>query len=627
MKFYASILIFIVLLSTLSHADTSPYDPIFHIYTPQRWINDPNGPYRDSVTGKIHLYMQYNPHGAIWGNMSWYHVTSDDYVKWVRSESLSMTNDRWYDLHGAYSGTMINNHLGDPVAIYTCAEGAGEDLVSQGMPDIQRLCIANPSKADLKGKRTLDIFEKSPFNPVLSELDVPGLVHLNNLRDPTELWPDPAHPNEWLIALVARVKDDEGDNAHVVLFRTEDPTFQTGYKFSHSLYKYFNEEMLECPDFFTVDTNNGYFLKLTTMGARRDFMVYGKYQMDRKKKQYVYVEDTGRTPTFMDYGPYYASKTFYDPILKRRMIWGWVPEEMEEEQNVRIQGWAGVQVLRDIVYDAKQKRLKYPPIPQLKALRKARLLSKSLALSSDAVSTVLSPEVGTMHLEIIAKFNFPANLFDNSKGYTKENAPEVGLRIRTNADGSEYTNVALRMPAAEADANICDACTYAIGRNTSFKVYPINSKKNPVLNCSKECAKERTCMSWALHEIETKDMVQCSLYWDHSSKVSIPNKIVSSGVVNEPLLYLERNKSGTIGYNFPLHGRAPLASSTELELRIFVDSSVIEVFKDDGLQIISGRVYIPDGVAHSGVALYTRNTGDVPVTANIQVFSMSSIWN
>ncbi|CCW71252.1 unnamed protein product [Phytomonas sp. Hart1] len=301
---------------------------------------------------------------------------------------------------------------------------------------------------------------------------------------------------------------------------------------------------------------------------------------------------------------------------------------MEQEQNVKVQGWAGVQVLRDIVYDAKQKRLKYPPIPQLKALRKVRLLTKTLVLSSDTVSTVLNPsEAETIHLEIIAKFTFPANLFDNSKGYTKENAPEVGLRIRTNSDGSEYTNVALMMPAAEVDANICDACTYAIGRNASFKVYPINSNKNPVLNCSKECAKERTCMSWALHEIETKGMVQCSLYWDHSSKVSIPNKIVSSGVVNEPLLHLERNKSGTIGYNFPLHGRAPLASSTEFELRIFVDGSVIEVFKDDGLQTISGRVYIPDGVAHSGVGLYTRNTGDVPVSANIQVFSMGSIWN
>ncbi|CCW66107.1 unnamed protein product [Phytomonas sp. Hart1] len=628
MNFYAIILIFIVLFSTLSHADTTPYDPTFHIFVPQHWINDPNGPYRDPVTGKIHLYMQYNPHGAVWGDMSWYHVTSDDYVKWKRSESLSMTNDRWYDLRGVYSGTMINNHLGDPVAIYACVENAGAEDVAQGRPDIQRVCTASPSKADLKGKRTLDIFEKNPVNPVLSEHDVPGLVYLNNFRDPTELWADPAHADEWLLAAIARVKDDEGDNAHVVLFRTADPTFMSGYKFSHTLYTYHLEPMLECPDFFTVDSTNGYFLKFSTMEARREFIVYGNYQPNEAKDQYVYVEDTDRTNTFIDFGPYYASKTFYDPILKQRMIWGWVPEEMEQTQNLKVQGWAGVQVLRGIAYDEKQKRLKYPPIPELKALRRARLLNKTLVLSSDIASTVLTPfEAVTIHQEIIAKFTFPASLFDGTKGYTKENAPEVGLRIRTNTNGSEYTTVKLRMPAATPESNVCHECTYLEGRNTAFKIYSIKNDKEAEMNCSKECAKERTCESWALDETENKDMMQCSLYWDYNSKVSTSNKVASSGVVNEPILYLERNKSGTIGYNFPLHGRAPLASNTELELRIFVDGSVIEVFKDDGLQTISGRVYIPDGVAHSGVGLYTLNTGDANVSANIQVFSMGNIWN
>ncbi|CCW72149.1 unnamed protein product [Phytomonas sp. Hart1] len=624
MNFYATILFFIVLFSTLSQADTTPYDPIFHVFVPQHWINDPNGPYRDSLSGKIHLYMQYNPFGAVWGNMSWYHITSEDYVKWERQEDPSMTNDRWYDLRGAYSGTMINNLLGDPVVLYACVENAGAELSN---PDIQRLCIANPPKADLKGKRALGIFEKSSINPVLGEDDVPGLVDLNNFRDPTELWADPAHPNEWLLAAIARVKDDEGDNAHVVLFRTADPTFQSGYQFSHTLYTYHLEPMLECPDFFTVDNTNGYFLKLTTMKARREFVVYGNYQMDKKKDQYVYVEDPDRTPTFMDFGPYYASKSFYDPILKRRMIWGWVPEEIEEELYLKVQGWAGVQVLRGIAYDAKQKRLKYPPIPELKALRKARLLNKTLTLSSGGASTVLSPfEAGTMHQEIIAKFTLPANLFDETKVYTKENAPEVGLRIRTNADGSEYTTVALKMPAATPESNVCHECTYPKSLNTLFKTYLIKKDKEAEMNCSKECAKERNCESWILQETENKDIMQCTLLWDYSLKDPTSNKVSSSGVVNEPILYLERNKSGTIGYNLPLHGRAPLASNTELELHVFVDGNIIEIFKDDGLQIISGRVYISDGVAHSGVGFYTRNTGDALVSANIQAFSMGSMW-
>ncbi|CCW72153.1 unnamed protein product [Phytomonas sp. Hart1] len=628
MNLYTSILILIVLFSTLSQADTSPCDPIYHIYTPQHFSSDPNGPYRDSVTGKIHLYMQYNPHGAVWGDMSWYHVTSDDYIKWERREIISMTNDHWYDLRGVFSGAMMNNQFGDPVVIYTCTQLASEEDIAQDRYDIQRVCIANPPKADLEGKRTLDVLEKSPLNPVLSKKDVPGLVYLNNLRDPTEVWPDPAHPNEWLFGLVARIKDDDGDGTHVALFRTTDPTLQSGFKFSHSLYKFYLEPILECPDLFTVDSTNGYFLKLSTMKARREFVVYGKYQLDEAIDQYVYVEDTDRTNTFTDYGPYFASKTFYDPILKQRLIWGYIPEEMEQGLYLKDHGWAGVQILRSIAYDEKQKRLKFPPIPQLEALRKARLLDMTLTLSSGATSTVLTPsEAGTMYQEIIAKFTFPDTLFDETKGYTKENAPEVGLRIRTNADESEYIHVALRMPAADPDANFCDECTPQGVDSTLFKTRSIKNDQEAEMDCSKECVKERTCMLWALHEIETPDMVQCSLYWNHSSKVPTPDKVVSSGVVNEPILYLERHKSGTMGFNFPHHGRAPLASSTEFELRIFIDGSIIEVYKDDGLQIITGRVYIPDEVGHSGVGFYTRNTGDAHVKANIQVYSMGNIWN
>ena len=43
-------------------------------------MNDPDGPiYFD---GRYHMFFQYNPDGAYWGNMHWAHATGQDMVHW-----------------------------------------------------------------------------------------------------------------------------------------------------------------------------------------------------------------------------------------------------------------------------------------------------------------------------------------------------------------------------------------------------------------------------------------------------------------------------------------------------------------------------------------------------------------
>lgn len=101
--------------------------PAFH-FTPQRnWMNDPNGLVYHH--GLWHLYFQYNPEGADWGNMSWGHATSTDLQHWTEHPvALS-----YREGEQIFSGSVVisendsENHL---TAIYTSAYDDGHQAQS-----------------------------------------------------------------------------------------------------------------------------------------------------------------------------------------------------------------------------------------------------------------------------------------------------------------------------------------------------------------------------------------------------------------------------------------------------------------------------------------------------------------
>jgi len=115
---------------TASTASTAEkYRPALHFSAQNTWINDPNGLiYHDGV---YHLYFQNNPHGNVWGNMSWGHATSEDLLAWTH-HPVAIACDENEDI---FSGSIVfdrdnNSGLGTAgtaplVAFYTSAYKPG----------------------------------------------------------------------------------------------------------------------------------------------------------------------------------------------------------------------------------------------------------------------------------------------------------------------------------------------------------------------------------------------------------------------------------------------------------------------------------------------------------------------
>ncbi len=81
-----------------------PYRPAFHFTPAENWMNDPNG--LVWIDDRYHLFFQYNPEGADWGNMSWGHATSPDLLTWTEHPVALPYRDG----EQVFSGSVVVDH-------------------------------------------------------------------------------------------------------------------------------------------------------------------------------------------------------------------------------------------------------------------------------------------------------------------------------------------------------------------------------------------------------------------------------------------------------------------------------------------------------------------------------------
>src|SRR5690349_11823213 len=95
---------------------SDPLRPQYHLLPAKNWMNDPNGPIY--FRGRYHMFHQYNPRGAVWGNMNWAHATSRDLIHWQHEGIALSPTPGGPDQEGVFSGSaVLDGNL--PTLIYT----------------------------------------------------------------------------------------------------------------------------------------------------------------------------------------------------------------------------------------------------------------------------------------------------------------------------------------------------------------------------------------------------------------------------------------------------------------------------------------------------------------------------
>src|SRR5579864_7414390 len=95
---------------------SDPLRPQYHLIPSHNWMNDPNGPIY--FGGRYHMFHQYNPQAAVWGNMNWAHASSPDMVHWQHGPIALSPTPGGPDSDGVFSGSAVLDK-GRPTVIYT----------------------------------------------------------------------------------------------------------------------------------------------------------------------------------------------------------------------------------------------------------------------------------------------------------------------------------------------------------------------------------------------------------------------------------------------------------------------------------------------------------------------------
>ena len=310
-------------------------------------MNDPNGPIY--WKGRYHMFFQYNPNAAVWGDMHWAHAVSGDMVHWRHLPVALAPTPGWDDADGCFTGSAVDDG-GTATILYTGVKSVSPDQATlrDGVHNFREVqCLATSSDPQL---RTWTKWKTPVIEP-------PRDAGLTGFRDPF-LWRDAA---TWYLGVGSGLRKEGG---RVLLYRSLDlrqweylhPLATGRWTGRDAVNPVDSGEMWECPDFFAVGSKH--VLLYSTAGK----VIWETGQFDSKELVF-HPERRG----ILDHGAYYAQKTQLD-AHGNRILWGWIPETRPEAE-FRAAGWAGCMALPRVLSISAAGDLEMQVIPEIQSLR------------------------------------------------------------------------------------------------------------------------------------------------------------------------------------------------------------------------------------------------------------------
>ncbi|KAI8014936.1 Beta-fructofuranosidase, insoluble isoenzyme 1 [Camellia lanceoleosa] len=183
--------------------------------------------------GIYHFFYQYNPKGAVWGNIVWAHSVLTDLINW-KPLPPAIYPSKPFDQYGTWSGSATILPGNKPIILYT-------GIIDKNNTQVQNYAIPTNYSDPYLQK-----WIKPNNNPLVS------LVGVNKtaFRDPTTAWF--GKDGHWRMLVGGRRK--HRGMAH--LYRSRD--FMKWTKAQHPLHSSAMTGMWECPTFtVSLDYENG----------------------------------------------------------------------------------------------------------------------------------------------------------------------------------------------------------------------------------------------------------------------------------------------------------------------------------------------------------------------------------
>ena len=302
---------------------SDPLRPQYHLLPAHNWMNDPNGPI--FFRGRYHMFHQYNPQSAVWGNMNWAHATSTDLIHWQHQPIAISPTSGGPDSDGVFSGSAVLD--GDrPAVIYTGVAPPRTDAEATLRDGVhtwrETQCLAVAQDDELR------TWKKLP-DPVIAA--PPAGLDVTGFRDPY-VWRE---GNSWMLILGSGLR---GKGGMILLYTSPDlrhwtylhPLVEGTASNKTAVNPVDTGDMWECPDFFPL--GNKHVLLISTVG--KVLWKVGTYSNQRF---------TPEKEGVVDWGAYYAAKTMLDND-GNRILWGWVTET-RPDADLKAAGWAGAMSL------------------------------------------------------------------------------------------------------------------------------------------------------------------------------------------------------------------------------------------------------------------------------------------